>query len=170
MQIEAKTKLKTCEQCGGENPASRSTCGACGATLPKDTITKVVSQSYVYAGLGSRWWAYFIDGLIVCAISGILVPMFGIAQDILYIPQIIALFYFVGFWTWRGQTPGKMIQRIYIIKTDGSPIGLSRAILRYILYYVSGIILFTGFLWVIWDSRNQGLHDKIAGTYVVWLH
>lgn len=32
---------------------------------------------------------------------------------------------------------------------------------------IAGLLGFAGFLWAIWDSENQGWHDKLAGTYVV---
>ncbi|RYY81863.1 MAG: RDD family protein, partial [Comamonadaceae bacterium] len=34
-------------------------------------------------------------------------------------------------------------------------------------YFVSAIPLCIGFLWVAWDPRKQGWHDKLAGTVVV---
>ena len=44
-----------------------------------------------------------------------------------------------GFWTWRGQTPGKMIAGIKIVRTDGSSIGLGRAFIRYLMFVVGSI-------------------------------
>jgi uncharacterized RDD family membrane protein YckC len=41
------------------------------------------------------------------------------------------------------------------------------ALRRFIGYFISGI-LFLGFLWVLLDSRRQGWHDKIAGTFVIY--
>ena len=38
---------------------------------------------------------------------------------------------------------------------------------RYFGYYVSTIPLFLGFVWVAFDPRKQGWHDKLAGTVVV---
>jgi uncharacterized RDD family membrane protein YckC len=31
------------------------------------------------------------------------------------------------------------------------------------------MVLFVGFLWIIWDAEKQAWHDKIAGTVVVRL-
>ena len=42
------------------------------------------------------------------------------------------------------------------------------AVLREIVgKFVSAIAFFLGFLWIGWDGRKQGWHDKIAGTHVV---
>jgi uncharacterized RDD family membrane protein YckC len=60
-----------------------------------------------------------------------------------------------------------MLIGIKVVSTDGSPITIGKAVLRYIGYIVSSLIFCLGFLWVIWDADKQGWHDKIAGTYVV---
>ena len=78
--------------------------------------------------------------------------------------------YFIGFWAWRGQTLGKMALKMKIVKCDGGSIGIGRAILRYIGYLLSTVIAFIGHFMVIWDRKKQGLHDKIAKTYVVKTH
>ncbi len=80
---------------------------------------------------------------------------------------LIALAYFVIFWATTGQTPGKMALGIKVIETDGSPVTWGKAILRYIGYIISGVVLLLGFVWIAFDSKRQGWHDKIANTYVV---
>ena len=120
-----------------------------------------------YAGFWIRLAAYIIDPIILTLIGFILGLVSPDVASVLNI--IIPIVYIIGFWTWRGQTPGKIVLRIRIIRTDGSPIGLGRAILRYIGYFVSAIILLIGFLWIAFDSWKQGIHDKIADTYVIKL-
>jgi uncharacterized RDD family membrane protein YckC len=51
--------------------------------------------------------------------------------------------------------------------TDGTKPGFGRSFLRYVGYWVAWITLFIGFIWVAFDGRKQGWHDKIAGTLVV---
>ena len=58
---------------------------------------------------------------------------------------------------------------IKVISTDGSPVVRRSALLRYFGYVVSAGILFVGFVWIAFDSHKQGIHDKIADTYVVKL-
>jgi uncharacterized RDD family membrane protein YckC len=82
--------------------------------------------------------------------------------------NVFPVIYFVGFWAWRGQTPGMMVLGLHIRReTDGTKPGIARSVLRYVGYWVSWIALFIGFIWVAFDGRKQGWHDKIAGTYVV---
>jgi uncharacterized RDD family membrane protein YckC len=80
---------------------------------------------------------------------------------------IVNIAYFVGFWLRRGQTPGKMLMNIKLVRTDASNLTFSIALLRYLGYIVSGAIFFIGFLWIAFDNHKQGFHDKIAETYVV---
>jgi predicted Zn finger-like uncharacterized protein len=69
-----------------------------------------------------------------------------------------------------GQTPGKMAVRIKVIRTDGTDVGYVRALLREVVgKFLSKLILGIGYLMVAIDSRKQGLHDKIADTYVIKL-
>lgn len=81
--------------------------------------------------------------------------------------NLIDIVYFVGFWAWRAQTPGKMLLGLRIVRSDGTRIGLGTAILRYIGQIVSAVLVFIGFLMIAWDREKQGLHDKIANTHVV---
>ena len=68
----------------------------------------------------------------------------------------------------RGQTLGKMICSIKVVKTDGKPVGLGYAALREIIgKWVSAIVLMIGFIMIAFDPQKQGLHDKIASTHVL---
>ena len=69
------------------------------------------------------------------------------------------------FWTQNnGQTPGKSVMGIRVVKTSGQPLSIVDAVVRYVGYYINTFLLFIGWLWAIFDSKNQGFHDKRAGT------
>jgi uncharacterized RDD family membrane protein YckC len=74
----------------------------------------------------------------------------------------------VLFWVYREATPGKIAisARIVDAKTGGHP-STGQFVGRYLAYYLSMIPLFLGFVWVAFDPRKQGWHDKLAGTVVV---
>jgi len=76
--------------------------------------------------------------------------------------------YPVFFWVTIGQTPGKLLFGLRVIRTDGQRLGVGKSFLRCIGYWISAIFLFFGFLWILFDDRRQGWHDKIAGTYVIY--
>jgi uncharacterized RDD family membrane protein YckC len=50
---------------------------------------------------------------------------------------------------------------------DGERLRLWNVLRRHVGYVISGI-LFLGFLWILFDNRRQGWHDKLAGTIVVY--
>jgi uncharacterized RDD family membrane protein YckC len=77
---------------------------------------------------------------------------------------VIYLAYFTLFLGMRGQTPGKMICGLKVVRLDGTPVSYGQALARTLGYYVNLLTLCIGFLWVAFDPRKQGLHDKIAGT------
>ena len=74
----------------------------------------------------------------------------------------------IVFWIYRQATPGKMIigAKIVDAKTGGPP-STGQLIGRYLGYYLSMIPLFLGMIWVAFDARKQGWHDKLAGTVVI---
>jgi uncharacterized RDD family membrane protein YckC len=72
------------------------------------------------------------------------------------------------FWRFRGATPGKMLVKAKIVRAaDLGPPSTGRLIGRFFAYFVSILPIFLGFLWIAFDKRKQGWHDKIAGTVVV---
>jgi uncharacterized RDD family membrane protein YckC len=80
---------------------------------------------------------------------------------------VVYLVYFTFFLGTRGQTPGKMICGLKVVRLDGSPVGFGQAAIRTLGYVINQFTLYIGFLWVAIDPRKQGLHDKIAGTYEI---
>lgn len=122
-----------------------------------------------YAGFWIRLGAGVIDILVLVFAAGMIACFFP--DPIIWVASglLISTAYWLGFWVWRGQTPGKMAVGIKIIRTDSSPIKWQCALRRFWGYIVSAITLFIGFVWVAFDERKQGIHDKIADTYVVKL-
>lgn len=75
---------------------------------------------------------------------------------------------FLLFWIFRSATPGKTILSAVIVdaKTLGKP-STGQFVVRYLGYFVSTVGLMLGFLWIAFDKRKQGWHDKLAGTVVI---
>lgn len=66
-----------------------------------------------------------------------------------------------------GRTPGKMLLRIRIVKTNGLPVTFFDAFVRH-GGYVAGIAMgMIGFLKLLWEPNRQAVEDRIAGTVVV---
>ena len=62
---------------------------------------------------------------------------------------------------------GKMAVGIKVVMTNGEPIDLGAACLRYVGYLASGLILGIGYLMIAFSAEKKGLHDNIANTVVV---
>ncbi|HEX2093422.1 MAG TPA: RDD family protein [Longimicrobiaceae bacterium] len=76
--------------------------------------------------------------------------------------------YFTAFLTlWRGQTPGKRMTRIRVVRLNGAPITWWAAFERFGGYAASIFTGLLGFFQIFWDRNRQALHDKISETVVV---
>jgi uncharacterized RDD family membrane protein YckC len=119
------------------------------------------------AGFGERFVAYLVDAIIL-AVPNVIVSLL-LPQAVGWIVTLaIGIGYFVYFWTTSGSTPGKSLMGLKVVNAEtGELIDPGTAVLRYVGYLVSGIALALGFLWIIWDARHQGWHDKMAKTLVV---
>ena len=123
-----------------------------------------------YAGFWIRLAAALIDGLIIGIPVSIL--QFGLifatgSNSMMYIVQLAEVALVIYLDGIKGGTPGKLILGMRIVNEKGNYIGIPMAILRYIGKILSVIILLIGYLMIAWDKRKQGLHDKIAKTFVV---
>lgn len=71
-------------------------------------------------------------------------------------------------WVYKSATPGKMATKLTIVDAEtGAKPSTSQFIVRYLGYYIAMIPLCLGIIWVAFDKRKQGWHDKLAGTVVI---
>lgn len=75
--------------------------------------------------------------------------------------------YFVGLTVLGGQTLGKRLLGIRVLRTDGTRVRLKRSVIRYVGTWLS-LPLLWGYLLVLIDNRRQGFHDKLADTIVIY--
>jgi uncharacterized RDD family membrane protein YckC len=132
----------------------------------------------MFAGFVPRLIAYIIDGVFISLISLIIGMSVGIAMNLenmmilevsYLVSGLVTLVYLVGFWAMNGGTPGKILLGMRIVGPDGSlhGIGWGRAILRLLGYFLSSLLCYLGFFWILIDPDNRAWHDKLASTYVV---
>jgi len=139
-----------CPQCQWNNPPDKAFCFKCGTFLFEP------QAGYQLASIGRRVWASFLDGimLILTLIIGYLIWFIIVAR--------------------HGQTPGKQLAKISCIDASGSIIHFWRMVWReviaqYLLALITGSVFgWLDYLWALWDKDNQTLHDKMAGTWVVY--
>ena len=148
-----------------------------------------VPLHFALASIGNRFIACAIDhtiqivGLISIVIVFLIIsnaadignrltnaPKWVIALLVI-IQFVIIDGYFVIFeWVWRGQTPGKRIMKLRVIREDGRPISFYEAMIRNLLRVVDFIVppfYSIGLVSVFATARDQRVGDLIAGTVVV---
>lgn len=94
-----------------------------------------------------------------------------VGTGVIWIYYLMSLFLDMIYFTWFhgtiGQTPGKMLMRLRVVQATGEPMTFGIAFLRWVGYLISTLAAYLGFIWIAFDRRKQGWHDKIAGTMVV---
>ncbi|MGA7104043.1 MAG: RDD family protein [Candidatus Deferrimicrobiaceae bacterium] len=80
---------------------------------------------------------------------------------------LFPVFYYVYLHGAYGQTFGKMALRIKVLNEDGSSLDYRKALLRWLGYFLCDLTLNIGYVWAAFDTRKQGLHDKVCRTIVV---
>ena len=68
---------------------------------------------------------------------------------------------------WKGQTPGKKIMKIQVIRLNAKSINLWFSFERFGGYAAGLTTGLIGFFQIYWDKNRQAIHDKIAGTVVI---
>ena len=105
------------------------------------------------AGFGARIVAYLIDSVACTVIA------YGLLRDQRFTLPVFVLEVAALTWLASGSA-GQLAFGLRIVRLDGTPVGLPRALLRTALL----ALLVPA---VIWDRDGRGLHDKAAGTVVV---
>ena len=129
-----------------------------------------------YVGFWQRLFACLIDSMLVFVVYGPIVIMaFGTEYFLLEAPRywdaasgLVIAAGTLAFWRCQGATPGKIAIAARIVDAQtGQPPSTARLAVRLFAYVVSALALSLGFLWIAFDRRKQGWHDKIAGTVVI---
>lgn len=154
----------------------------------KFSTPESVELEFTLAGIGSRTWALIIDynilGLslalfifIWISISAQLIDIgleifgtgFGLWMTAIAFLILFLIYtgYFVFFETlWQGQTPGKRIAKIRVVRDDGRPLSIQQAALRSLLRPIDES-LFIGALLIMFNKSEKRLGDLVAGTIVI---
>ena len=76
--------------------------------------------------------------------------------------------YFIWYWHQGGQTLAMQTWKLRLSTPGGARPSLARLVLRYALAWPGVIYLGAGLLWALFDRDRQVLHDRLAGTRVVF--
>ena len=70
--------------------------------------------------------------------------------------------------TWLSATPGMQLMGCQVGNgKSGARLSLAKSLVRAVGLWLGLACLGIGVLWILRDPRNQGLHDKLAGSVVV---
>lgn len=144
-----------------------------------------VHLEFLLAGLGSRFMAAFLDSLIQAllflVLGGVTIAV-AVALNFAGLSStwalaLVALGVFTliwGYYTlfeifWKGQTPGKRVAGIRVIKDSGRPINAFEAVTRNIMRFVDWLpsMYAVGVLVMLLNKKHRRLGDFVAGTLVV---
>ena len=158
-----------------------------------------VSLAFALASIGNRFLAVAIDHFIqyfaIFAVSWAFLSISGFGETVereggaysllqempkwiiaLLIILLLLIFagYFIFFeWLWNGQTPGKRLLKLRVIREDGRPITLWEAVARNLLRVFDtfpGFVLpiySIGLITIFMSRRDQRIGDMFAGTVVI---
>ena len=119
-----------------------------------------------FGGFWLRVAAYIFDVSLLGIIGAILSSALGTAGQAM--GALIFIAYFIGLWGTTGQTIGMMLLGLHVVRNlDGGKITWGNAVLRFVGLFVAFACLYIGVIWVAFDSRKQGWHDRIGGTVVI---
>lgn len=182
-----------CPRCGKETPPDAKFCVNCGAALGEPAAPPPQPSGYAppmpLADLGSRIVAGFVDYVIIGIIAGVLsifafVPWMGAGPmmiggigwpawfsgmfGIMALMWLLWLVYFTYFEGTSGQTIGKRLMQIRVLRESGGRCDIGSALIRNILriidhlpfLYILGIILIAS------TEKRQRLGDMLAKTIV----
>lgn len=147
-----------------------------------------VALEFPVAGIGSRFVALLLDHLIqfgiVLAIGLVILIVLAATghrgltslggkwffAGVIFVFFLLLWGYFALFEAfWHGQTPGKRVMKLRVIKDSGRQITLFEALARNLLRYVDYMpsLYLAGVITMLANKRNKRLGDLAAGTLVV---
>jgi len=131
------------------------------------TTDLFLDQPVVYASFWQRFGAAIIDAIVLSVLNVLLVFVFSsIVANLLSL--VSGWLYYAIMESGADQaTIGKKAVGLKVTNLNGERISFGQATGRYFGKILSGLILLIGYLMMLWDDKNQTLHDKMANTLVV---
>lgn len=121
----------------------------------------------------------FYEALLLVGVFGVLViplVLFSAATSRAQPIPILRVYVFLGLalyfiWHWHGkrQTLAMRTWHLRIVAADGSRPSLARLAWRYALAWPSIGFAGIGIIWALIDRDRQFLHDRLAGTCIIFV-
>ena len=143
------------------------------------------------AGAVASFWirlgAYMLDYFIVMAPALVMGTVAGVMAGVQgsqgqepsgAFTAVVLLGYLFSFGIWcfnavylqgtTGQTLGKRVCKIIVLRDTHETLGIGRILLREVFKGTISGFCMLGFLWQLFDNEGQTWHDKVAGSYVYY--
>ena len=119
-----------------------------------------------FAGFWIRIVAFIIDYILWVIVTYPWVFVLGGAY--FFLNFIFHFIVTVLFWYYKNATPGKMAIRAKILNAKtGGALSFGQCVGRYFAMLLVALPVGAGFIWIAFDKKKQGWHDKLAGTVVI---
>ena|ERR1041385_1066997 len=188
--VDVSEGVRRCSRCGSTfcrnclvDIQGKPYCATCKTEQLLDVQSGVDRTVLEYAGIGRRFAAQFIDGLITGIPTLIIIVFFVFATMAggksrpanlppfvnlwFLIPAIIALAYEALLLARNGQTLGKMALKVRVVRPDGTPISGGQAWGRALSRALLGFLYIVDYIPAFFTKEKTTLHDMIARTRVV---
>ena len=187
--VDVSEGVRRCSRCGATfcrnclvDIQARPYCATCKTEQLLDVQSGVDRTALEYAGIGKRFAAQFIDGLVT-GIPTMIIVFFVVFSTVaagrqranvppfmnlwFIIPSVGALVYEAMLLHRRGQTLGKMALKVKVVRPDGTPISGGQAWGRALSRALLGFLYIVDYIPAFFTKEKTTLHDLIARTRVV---
>lgn len=134
-----------------------------------------------YASPGKRFLSALIDWVILIIVASIINAILGAILkgedgEGLFLYAIVSnlaaivinwLYFAIQESSPKQGTIGKQALNIVVTDLNGEKVSFARATGRHFAKYISGLIIFIGYIMIFFTEKKQGLHDIIASTLVL---
>jgi uncharacterized RDD family membrane protein YckC len=181
--------MVNCQHCGSELPSNAAFCPKCGAPIvqqaatPSSGMDAPVREGLKIAFWGERFVAWIIDAIII-----------GVVTFLISFSVSLISFAAMGGWSWwsgwpswvpffnygsviyflywllmdgaYGQSVGKMVMHLKVVRLDGSPMKFEQAAIESVgKAFLLPLDVLIG--WILWPRRRQRLFNYLSGTVVI---
>jgi uncharacterized RDD family membrane protein YckC len=135
---------------------------------PANLALRLLAALYDALPMLALW---FVATMLALALTGGALDVQRLPHKILVQVLVLAVTaaYFVISWRRGGQTIGMRAWRLRIVSSDGKPLGMRQALVRFGVSLLSLAAAGLGFWWALFDAHNRTWHDIAAGTVMVRL-
>ena len=135
--------------------------------------TQNINLEFPLADVGSRLLAFLIDLVIMISFIFLVVAFFGIFQVdppnwmVLIFVIVAYLYRFFSELLWNGQTVGKNLLKIKVVKLDGSQPSVAAYFLRWLVEPIDFFLVGMAVILILLTKNGQRAGDLLAGTTVI---